>query len=209
MKNRFAQFISWLFHPLFIPTYAFVLFFFTNSYLSYLITFKGKLIIVSVVFICSALLPSFFLMFAHRKKIIGQLTMESREDRVLPYIIISLFYYLTYYLLRQLQLPALFDILYLLILGANMLIVATLIINFWWKISAHLVAIGGITGAFISISYLLNMPIPWIIISLLLIGGLIGFARLQLKSHNITQVGLGYIMGVAGMMILLLSLVKS
>lgn len=209
MRLYLANFISWLLHPIFIPTYTFILFFLTHSYLSYLITTEGKLLIIGVVFVCTAFLPAFFLAVAFKGRMIKQITMETREDRVFPYIIISLFYYLAYYLLRRLQLPAMFDVLYILILGANMLIVATLIINFWWKISAHLVAIGGITGAFISISYLLHLPIPWVIVSLFFIAGFIGFARLQLKSHNIAQIGLGYILGVAGMMILLFSLLKN
>ena len=72
----------------------------------------------------------------------------------------------------------------------------SLIINIRWKISAHMIGIGGLTGALLCISILLEVYITPYLVYALLIAGLIGSSRLILKAHTPLQIYVGFAVGV-------------
>lgn len=118
--------------------------------------------------------------------------MESRQERILTLAISGVFYYLTWWMLRHMHLSLVFQ---LFMIGTFYTLVSTVLINLFWKISLHMVAAGGATGLFISISLLLIQPVQAIIVLTILMSGIIGFARLKLESHNQAQIYLGWIVG--------------
>lgn len=192
METKFAKVISYLFHPLFIPTYAFLLMFAQKSYLAYRIAFSSKLILIFMVASITLLLPAILIYFLKRWEVIKDLNMEDKEDRVFPYVICAVFYYTAFHWFSGLQLPIVYS---LFMLGATIISIFALIINFWWKISIHMLSIGGVTAAFFSISILYEIQILNLILTLFLISGLVGFARLRLGSHKQFQVYLGFMFG--------------
>ncbi|MBE9480240.1 MAG: hypothetical protein IMY69_00935 [Bacteroidetes bacterium] len=127
--------------------------------------------------------------------------MKTKEERTLPYLMTIIFYYLASYLLKQLQISPIF---YYFILGATFLIIITLIINFFWKISIHMIGIGGMLGTLIGLSFLWMIDIPFLIILLILCSGITGFARLKLNAHNPVQVYTGFVIGTSFMLLLFL-----
>lgn len=80
-------------------------------------------------------------------------------------------------------------------LGATLLVVSVLLINLFWKISAHMVAIGGLCGMMIATSYRLQINLHPVLISLFIIAGLIAFSRLKLNAHDPSQVYFGFLLG--------------
>jgi len=58
-----------------------------------------------------------------------------------------------------------------------------------------MVGIGGIAGALTGISFRLNVDFVLLISALILLAGLIGYARLKLMSHRPIQIYTGYILG--------------
>lgn len=204
MENRLAQIISYIFHPLLMPTYGIFIIFQIKSYISYAIPYKAKVAILLIIFLNTALLPALIFLFLKLRHVISSLKMENRNERIIPFFVTAIFYYATYILLKKFHLPS---IIYYLIFGSSCLIIVALIINFWWKISIHMIGIGGITGAFTSITIYLSLN-PIIFISLvILVAGLIGFARLKLLAHTHLQVYGGFIAG-AFLMIFLFFLVS-
>ncbi len=198
METRFAKAITYLFHPLFIPTYAFLLMFAQKSYLAYRIPGTAKLYLLGFVVSLTLIFPLVLIYLLKRIDVIQDLKMPDKESRVYPYIICSVFYYTTYHLFNGLQLPSIYSTF---ILGVTIISIVALIINFWWKISIHMLAIGGLTAAFFSISVIFNLQIIYLVLLLFLISGLVGFARLRLNSHNQFQVYLGFILGFVIMII--------
>jgi len=65
----------------------------------------------------------------------------------------------------------------------------------WWKISSHLIGLGGITGLATSIFLRLGADISIWLMIILFISGITGFARLRLQAHTPAQVYSGYIAG--------------
>ncbi len=86
--------------------------------------------------------------------------------------------------------------------SCDILLIITLIISFFWRISFHTIGIGGILGLLFYLqvfqaqlfSNLTFALIPAIVIT----AGIIGSARLYLNAHTPSQIYVGYIVGFLG-----------
>ncbi len=175
-----------------MPTCGFALIFFTKNYISTFTSGNLKLIILSITFIFTFLLPVLNTLILLKMGRIKSLEMESSSERVIPYISTALYYFALYYLFYNAAFPTIFKIL---ILGAGISILITLLINFWWKISAHTTGIGGIAGAVLGIACRLQADMHFIFMLTILFSGIVGFARLKLNTHSPAQVYSGFILG--------------
>ena len=203
MEKTIAKILSYLLHPLFMPFYGVLLIFSLNTYASFIISGIGKLIILGVIVSATILLPVLTIAIMKSKKLVSSWKIEQKEERIFPLMFTALFYYLAFYLLKNMDLPGIY---YMFILGANMLLILTLIINFWWKISAHMIGIGGLLGAMIGISQVLKIDIHFIITGIIILGGMLGFARIKSNSHSPAQVYTGFVVGVICMLFLFIGL---
>jgi len=199
MNTKVSQIISLLFQPLLIPTYGFIILFNLNAFFSLVIPASAKWLILLIVFVTTFLLPTLFILILYNKGVVKSLYLKTREDRIIPFIGTIVFYYLSYYLIKRLQISPIY---YYFIIGTTFTVVVSLIINFFWKISIHMMAIGGMLGAFIGLSLVLYINLPILIIAIILVAGLVGYARLQLDEHTPAQVYSGFIVGVFLMLML-------
>ncbi len=202
-ETRLAKIISYVFHPLLAPTYVMIILFNIDIYYSYVIPEYSKMRILGLVFITTFLFPLLINLFFVKRGVIASLHLKSRESRMLPFIVTGVFFYMTYQLIKQLYLP---DFYSLYLLGATITVLIALLINFFSKISLHMLSIGGITGIFLGLSIKQMISIPYLIISLIFVSGLIGFARLKLNQHNAFEVYSGYIIGCTILLLLFLFL---
>jgi hypothetical protein len=193
METRLARIISYIFHPLLIPTYSFLLLLNMKAYFSMIIPGSAKWLIISLIFITTFLFPSLFVLFFYRRKLISSVQMESKEDRTLPYVVTVIFFYVTYYLLKRLQISPIF---YYYMAGATFLVISTLIINLFWKISGHMVSVGALLGAVIALSIILGINLTPALLITILLSGLVGSARLKVGSHNPPQIYTGFFLGL-------------
>jgi hypothetical protein len=191
-EEKLAKLISSLFHPLLMPTYGFTLIFFTQNYISTFTSDKLKILIIAVTFIFTFLLPAINAFVLLKMGRIKSLEMESSEERVLPYASTALYYFSLYYLFYNAEFPNIFKIL---VLGAGISIVLTMLINFKWKISAHTIGIGGIAGAALGIIYRLHVDLHFILMLVIFVSGMVAYARLKLYAHTPAQVYAGFMLG--------------
>jgi len=205
MEKFLARFISAVFHPLLIPCYGLLILFQIKTYVSHAIPWKAKMTLLGIVFVNTVLLPVIMIYFMKLRGLITDFHMNDKKERILPYIVTTIFYFATFYILRKFQLPS---VIYLIILGSTCLLIMALVINFWWKISAHMIGIGGLAGAYTGIAFYLSINLGALIAMLLLLAGLIGFARLKLQSHTPPQIYAGFLIG-ASFMIFLFNLMLS
>jgi hypothetical protein len=203
IENRIASLLSALLHPLILPTLGMIILFNLNTYLSYSIPGQAKKFILLIVFINSAIAPVLSILLLKKTGFIKDVMLDERSERMLPLLLSAIYFFITYYLLRKVALPSL---LYFYIIGATVLVLLTLIITYRWKISIHMVSMGGFTGFLISIALLLHIDIDWLLILTFLASGLLGSARVNLNAHDLPQVFAGYVMGVGVMLILFLYL---
>jgi hypothetical protein len=118
--------------------------------------------------------------------------MESSRERQLPFVATAAYYLMGYYLLKQLPIPVL---LANMVLGAALAILTAWLINFKWKISIHMVGIGGLAGLLTGLSIRLDAGLSAPIIYAILISGMLGNARILLGAHNPLQVYAGFTLG--------------
>ncbi|MCK4360166.1 MAG: hypothetical protein KAV70_00355, partial [Bacteroidales bacterium] len=169
MEIKVSKILSVVFHPLLIPTYTLLIIFNLNVFFSMIIPQAAKWQILGMIFLITFLFPLFMMILFQRIGIIKSLYMKTKEERTLPYLMTIIFYYLASYLLKQLQISPIF---YYFILGATFLIIITLIINFFWKISIHMIGVGGMLGILMGLSFLFMIDIPFLIILLVLCSGI-------------------------------------
>lgn len=191
-EEKLAKLISQIFHPLLMPTYGFLLLFCTQNYLSTFLPFQFKVIIVGLTFLFTFVFPAINAVVLLKMGRIKSLEMHDPQERLLPYGTTLLYYLALLYLLYNSHFPVIFKII---IIGAACCILATLLVNLKWKISAHMVGVGGITGAILALLYRLQSDMQLAFIIIILIAGVIGYARLKLNAHTPSQVYTGFLVG--------------
>jgi len=190
---RFAQFISVVGHPLFMPVYAMVLIFEFNPYIDLQIPKSIQVIVLTILSVFTILLPLITAIVLQKLGIVKSIYMKTTEERKWPFLLSVLWYYLGFELLTNIALPI---SLYLLMIGAITAILIAYFITLYWKISIHMLGVGGVIGSMIGLSQRFQFDHFYLILVLFFTAGLIGYARLKTNSHNYRQVYAGFILGV-------------
>ena len=190
LSQTLSRITSFLFHPLLIPTWGFLLLSNSGFYFA-LLPWSVKKFMLLVVFLFTCLLPalSIWLLSLNHK---FDLKMEKSTDRIIPMLISSIFYYLGYLVLERMPLFPLFN---LLLIASVLVQIALILVSFKWKISAHSAAIGGLIGGFIAMSFRLQENPVLIITFLILVAGMVGTSRLILLKHTRSEVYAGFSLG--------------
>jgi len=144
--------------------------------------------------------PVLATLYVIRKRKISTLQLESNRERLVPLTYTLLFYTLTCSLLKII--PGVPLVIYLYVLGSTATVLAALLINYKWKISTHMMGIGGVVGMLIALSYILMENLELLILPAVLIAGVIGYARLKLNAHTPEQVLAGFTVGILSQFIL-------
>jgi hypothetical protein len=163
-----------------------------NAFFSLILTADAKWKIAALIFLITAAFPVVVMLGMYRFGLVQTVSMERKEERLYPYMATAIFFFLAYYLIYQINLSPVY---YYCLLGASILAVLTLLINTIWKISAHTISVGAVLGAFVSLQMVLHLNLIWYIVAGIVIGGVIGYARLRVGSHTQSQVYSGYLLG--------------
>lgn len=139
------------------------------------------------------LFPVLNIYLLYKLKRVPSLVLSNQNDRTFPYIMTALFYFGLFYLLMDINI---WNTVKIFIVGGGIAILLTAIINLKYKISAHMVGIGGMLGVLISVSYLIKFDFTLFYMVIIVIAGLIAFARLNLKEHEPSQIYSGFLLGL-------------
>ena len=193
--------VSILFHPVFVPTITVFLVVKIYSNIIILENQAGIILIGTCVFSLILPLLSVFILLLTKK--IDSLEMPKKEERFLPILFGSIWMILGFYFMKEIFSYA--PIMKSIYLGAIYVMLIALLITKKWKISLHMLAIGGATGVFIMLEFLFGQNLMLLLITIL-ISGILGFSRLSLKAHSLNQIYAGFIVGniVMGLSILYL-----
>ena len=189
---QLAQFISVLGHPLFMPAYSFGILIYFNPYINMMLTETSKQYILSVLVAFTIILPMLTVMVFKLFRLIDSVFMKTNKERILPFLVTLIWYYLGFQLLTKIYIPQIF---LLIIIGAICNLGIALIITSRWKISIHMLGIGGVIGGILGVSQRIQFDHSLLLATLILFSGFVGYARLKTNSHNYTQVYTGFIIG--------------
>lgn len=184
--------VSAVFHPLIMP--ALGTYILLNKDISIpILEESSKNIVLTIVILCTFCIPLLFTLLLNYKKLVQLNFLSEKEDRIFPYIVTSLLFYLNFYLLRRMGVPF---IIQLFSLTSVIAITVTSIVNMFWKISAHMMGIGGITALLLILAQFFFVDVTTYMILAVSISGVIGFSRLSLNEHTPAQIYTGFMGGV-------------
>jgi len=193
--NILAQAIGALFYPLLIPTYGMLLFRWGYGDAQSLLPQVYWWIAIGGTVVLTLIIPLSIIALMIARGQIEDLYINRPEQRTAPYLYsVVCFCFWCYFLNNILHVP---PFLVWVAMGATVALGLVLLINRWWKISAHLTAMGGLLGGFLSF-YLyygwqlspLGMGI-WLLLTLALMT-----ARIYVQAHTPLQVVAGWLLGL-------------
>lgn len=190
MPEKIAKIISVVFHPVILPFLGFLLLLGSGLY-SAMLTSDARNYILLVVFFSTATLPMLSIaMLALNPRF--DVLMPNSRDRIIPLLFSSVFYYIGYILLSRIHFLPVFK---LFMIASVLVIVLLLLISFKWNISIHMAAVGSLTATFFALSFRAGVNPVVAIITIVLLSGLIGTARLIMNKNSLPQIAAGYILG--------------
>ncbi len=190
-----ARLLSWALHPVLMPLLTLLIAFQIDPKLSYFLPDDFQLRFFSLLAIMTIGFPVLSLIMLYRQGHISSLHLPERKERTGPFMLTLLYYCLTYYFIMRISLdPAIHSML----LGAILALALTILINLSWKISIHMVGIGGLLGCVLALSTYHYPSNPLYLIGLLiLLSGALGTSRLLLRAHKPAEVYGGFALGLA------------
>jgi membrane-associated phospholipid phosphatase len=191
--RKISEIISAVFQPLLMPSLivGFLLFVLPESEIA---GGPNKPLIFFVVVANTFVIPLAILLVMRYNKVIPSMKMEDRKDRVFPFSMISLLYMVTAYAFYVKDWMD-YKLIFILFIITICLILLTSI-SFFWKISAHMLGVGGLLGIILAYSLILsgfNLLYP--VLGAIILTGAVGTARLYLNAHTPAQVWAGFLLG--------------
>ncbi|MDI9870160.1 hypothetical protein [Flectobacillus roseus] len=206
MNARLAYILSVVLHPLVMPTLLFgIIFYQAPAAIPNLELFNSaakvgmlslKLGLLILIFLQTFLVPALSIYFVFRLGYIKTLDMQTLLDRRLPYLLTVIIYtFITAFYTKSIQQ---FPEVAVLMSSITFSIAVVSFVSLYWKISAHAVGISGTIGAILGIAiHLPEAHLLGTLATLVILGGFLLSARLQLAAHTLSQIIAGVAVGLA------------
>ncbi|MFP4556482.1 MAG: hypothetical protein ACLFNU_06395 [Bacteroidales bacterium] len=189
MTKSVAQVVSILFHPLIMPSLG-LLYLLTFGSSVFMLPYEAKRVIVIIVAINTLALPLLMIPLFYRLNVVKSLQMHSHRERLIPLAFTLIPYIFSFYFLTRLpivnEIPGF-------VLGATITLALAFIVSIWWKISLHMIGIGGIAGMLFALSYRFSVDVVWHLVIVIVVAGILAWARLAANAHKPVQVYTGFI----------------
>ncbi len=193
-----AKVISYVFHPLLIPTYTFLLIFAFNPGILLYLEKDQTIGIFLKVFCNTFLFPAVIIFLMWKLDFVDSIYLRTKRERIMPYIGVSIFFAWSVITFKNLALPS---ILYQILLGATLAIFIAFIVNIFLKISMHTIGMGCLMISTIFLAYVSNYDLKFLVMGIMLLAGVVGTGRLILKDHTPREVYIGYCVGIISQLI--------
>jgi len=195
-----AKIISVVFHPLLMPLYG-ILIILSAPTLFDFIPFEIKKLLFLIVLINNVFLPFSLMAYLRYRKLITSVVIDNREERVLPLILTTFFYFVTVYIFIKYRIPVFIK---MFVLTAAIISLAVMIINLWFMISIHAAGAGALLAMVLVLSFRMQTPLTWFLVPVVLIAGAVLSSRLLLNSHTPGEAWYGFFLGFSVTALLLL-----
>ncbi len=204
--NRlFHQLVSIVFHPLLIVFYLLYIMTLINpiDFISFQGTQKHMLFFQVVV--STLILPGIAIVMLYSLGLISSVELGDSKERMFPFIAAAIFY--LWLLANLLYNPTIPKMLVVVVFAAIIGLFLSMVVNLFIKLSIHCLGAASLLSCVLLITYewslLFDRNIAFnensmaiLIVLCILIAGLVGNSRLQLKIHEIQEVYTGYIVGL-------------
>jgi membrane-associated phospholipid phosphatase len=188
-----AKVISLVLNPFIMPFFGVLLVFKFHDYFSivYHQDFVNTLLIIGALLTIVFPLISIFVLY--KSKMISDLYLSKKEERIIPIIVTLSYYFAFYYIIRKPD--GISETILAGYLGGCVALIISAFITPRWKISLHAQGISSLAGMFIGITQATFVNQPEEIISIIICVGFLGTSRLILHKHTTAQVLAGTVLG--------------
>ena len=200
MEKKFANIISYISHPIIVPMLGLMVISHSGTYAADIDRQYNQFIYLAV-FVLTFLMPAGLMPLFAYSGLAKSMNFSERKERLIPLYITLVFYLVAYFMIRKLPVSQIYQ---RFLFSACLSVLFVLAISYFWKISSHLVAWGGLVGLIISLSFRFDTDMMLFLIIGLLWTGFVGFARLKLNAHNSLQVIAGFWLGFLTMLLVFL-----
>ena len=196
--KKILPFFSYLFHPIFIPVYAALFYFFLND--SYF-TNPEKYFAVFQIVIITILLPILFFFVLRVSGQVDSIMISEISQRKIPLVIQC---FLTILLVRKSITLDHYPEFHFFFLGGLLSTVLALVLLFLrTKASLHMMAISAFTVFVIGFSIHTQTQNINLIAFLILMNGFVASSRLEMKAHTPKELMIGFLLGIIPQLLLL------
>ena len=188
---KFSKILSYLLHPILMPIIVLYIGINNIDYF-YLIFHNYSNTLYLIILAFTMVLPLISAILFVKLGRVESLEMRKRKERRGPLfisILIMIIGFPIFYSIAKLS-PHLSAI----YISSIILLFFSFLITIRWKISLHMMGIGGATGTFIALNYIFG-GIYYFIFLFFALSGLLAFSRLDQKAHNESQVYVGFVLG--------------
>jgi len=200
LMKKAAQLISYLFHPLIMPSLGLLIILNSGTYLS-LLDPAAKRAIMFVMALGTLIFPLMMLpILQYRSLVMKNGQVASKGEQLVPQIIILILYIITFVYFKRLPLS---QVIHAYVLSVTVTFFIVLVLNLRFRVSIHTAALGGVTGLIFALIFLYETPLQGLLMLTLFAGGMTGSSRVALGEHWGGVLG-GFLLGLAVVLLTIL-----
>ncbi len=185
-----ARIVSMIFTPFYLPLVGIAIllaFTFMGGF-----PLEYKLVLVTMVYLTTVFIPTMLIYLYRRFRGWNLQQLGEKRHRLVPYVISLLCYLGCIWMMEMVHVN---HSIVSIVIAALIIQAVCILVTIWWKISTHMAAIGGVSGALVAFGFIYQFnPVWWLCLSILM-SGLVGTARIILRQHSTGQVVAGYFIG--------------
>ena len=188
-----AKFISYVFHPLFIPLYITYFIIQVRSYQLAGIGDLANLWIFLQVFVNCTFLPLASILLLRALNFIDSVFLKTQRDRIIPYIICMTFYFWNWYVFKNNHEIKDLVSMSMAIFNAS---VFGFLVNISMKVSMHAISVGVMSTFMALLAFTDSSSFSLYLSIAVLISGIVCTARLIVSDHSPKEIYYGFLVGV-------------
>ena len=188
---KVARLYTNLFSPFYSPLWAVVWLLFISTMRSF--PLKYRLVLLAVVVVFTIIVPRLMILLFRKSGNFSRWQFDARTNRHIQYAISLISYIACFFLLKRMDV---YGFVASVVVAAIMAQIICFIINMWWKISVHMVGVGGWIGfvGVFSFRFAFDPVVPTCVI--LILAGILGSCQMLFRQHNLVQIIAGFFVGM-------------
>ncbi|MFV7234044.1 hypothetical protein [Flavobacterium sp. ZB4R12] len=196
--KKILPIFSYIFHPIFIPVMATLVYLFFN--ISFFVN-QEKLFVLFQILIVTVIIPILLFLLLRATGKIDSIMVTEVSQRKIPLIIHC---FLLILLVRKSITLDRYPELHFFFLGALMSTLQALVLSFFkTKASLHMMGISSLTVFVMGLSIHYQIQNSFMITLLILMNGFVASSRLEMKAHTPSELILGFLLGSVPQLLLL------
>ena len=190
-----STFVSYLFHPLFVGVMMAAYLIFLHPTYFQALDAKSRMMKLLVVINNNVFFPLLVVALLRALGFSQSVLLKTQKERIVPYIASITFFFWTYYVFRnQPEVPR---VLVNMCRGMFFATATALVLNNYFKISMHGIAVGGMLGMMLVVMVLGELPSIFHVVAAGLITVVVAFARKIVSDHQWFDILAGIVLGLA------------